>query len=314
MAAKHTQYSIYDAPPPKHWYQKKFRLGWFSAAVLSLTLLGFGGIVALDKIEIKADTLASQSTNTEKQKKITNDLFAPKTENIVDMQSVLDAWAKDHDGQEWGVVARSVEGPTFDASINADATFASNSLRKLYTVLPLYDQFTTEQRGVERIERNGTKLSMTTCLSLMIRLSDSMCGEGVDQYINWTTANSLLKKSGFNNTVFTNNQTVNTSAKDTARLLQKLQTGSIATGEDQTKVLQSLREQYWRQGIPEGCPGCVVANKSARYDESRHDVAIVRHSQGAYVLTIITRSGTDQQIAELAGKVQQKIIDTANVR
>lgn len=309
MAAKYKQYSLYDTPPPRHWYQRKPKLGWFSGAVLSLTFMGFAGFAVLDRIELDDDVLAAETTERASATPKKPDLFSTQAENIVDVQAVLDKWAKDHDGQQWGVVAKSVRGPTFDASINPDLQFKSTSLHKLFSMVPIFQQLSPEKRATTQLSVAGSTKQFAACLSLMIRLSDAACSQAVGEHIDWSKADAQLSQQGYKKSLFIEQDTVETSPANTAALLYALNEGKLAAGDDQTKLLKSMREQYWRAGIPAGCPGCTVANKSAQHDTTTHDVAIVQYRGGTYILAIFSKNGSHSQVAELAGKIHQQIMD-----
>ncbi len=230
-------------------------------------------------------------------------------QNIVDVQSVLDTWAAENPQQQWGIVVKSLEGPTFSASLNNDKEFRSASIYKLFLTLPLFNQVPVEHQQGTMVTVNGKQKSLATCVDLMLRVSNNECGEAVGYYVNWQKADKVLAERGFTHTVFGKSSYLKTSAGDTAAFLESLY-GDMFNRTARETIMASLKQQRWRDGIPSGCPGCVVANKTGSIDNVMHDAAIVEYQGGTYVLTIFSEGGSFKQIAQLTGQIQQRILDT----
>jgi beta-lactamase class A len=234
----------------------------------------------------------------------------PDIENIIDLQPILDKWNKDHPGQKWAAVAKSVSGPSFEARLNADQQFESASIYKLFLTEPLFDQIPVEQQPKINVSINGSQKSIATCVDLMLRLSNNECGEALGNYVSWAKAGDMLKKQGFNHTSFGKNG-IKTSAGDTAGFLEKLN-GDMFTRTAKDTIMKSLYQQRYRDGIPAGCPGCTVANKTGQINDVVHDAALVQYKGGSYVLVIFSQNGNFKQIAQLTGQIQQKILDSTS--
>lgn len=303
-------YKLGQALPPQHWYQK--RVGWFGRSIvvfLVIALVGLtGGIVTVlrnDKQSLAAETSQSARLSKSKPTLATN----PGIENIVDIQPILDKWNTDHPNQKWAVVARSITGPSIDARLNSEREFESASIYKLFLTLPLFTQIPAEQQSKINVSVNGGQKSIATCVDLMLRLSNNECGESVGYYVNWKKADTLLKQNGFNHTLFNQSSALKTSAGDTAAFLEGLN-GDMFTRPAKDAIMKSLYQQRYRDGIPAGCPGCVVANKTGQINDVVHDAAIVQYKGGSYVLVIFSENGNFKQIAQLTGQIQQQILDS----
>lgn len=302
-------YHIYQTPPPRHWYQRS--IGWFGksfAVALLLSVAGFG-LLGHEITSDKAKTLAAESTQQGLQKSSAKTLPEPTAENIVDLQPILDKWSADHPGQKWGIVAKSIDGPSFEARLNSDTEFQSASIYKLFLTLPLFNQIAAEHQKGTMVTVNGAKRSIATCVDLMLRISNNECGEAMGDYINWQKADTVLHEKGFGHTTIGESSYLRTSPGDTASFLAGLQ-GDMFNRTARDTILTSLKQQRWREGIPAGCPGCSVANKTGAIDSVMHDAGIVEYSSGTYVLVIFSENGSFQQIAELTGQLQQKILET----
>ena len=305
-------YRLGQTPPPKHWYQKQ--VGWFGhfvAAFFIVGLVGFVGATATihgkDRQALAAQTSQSAKLHGAKSPIATN----PNIENIIDLQPILDAWNADHPGQKWAVAAKSISGPTFEARLNAEREFESASIYKLFLTLPLFMQIPVEQQPNINVMVNGSQKSIASCVDLMLRLSNNECGESIGYYVNWKKADIALKQHGFSHTIFAQKSGLKTSAGDTATFLEKLH-GDMFTRTAKEVIMKSLHQQRWRDGIPAGCPGCTVANKTGQIHDVVHDAALVQYKGGTYVLVIFSENGSFKQIAQLTGQIQQKILDSTS--
>ena len=306
-----TYYRLGQTPPPQHWYQK--RMGWFGRFMTALIVIGVVGYSGASQIIHRKDQQAltaqtSQSTALNSPKQTLSD--NPDIENIVDLQPILDKWNKDHPGQKWAAVAKSLNGPSFEARLNADQQFESASIYKLFLTLPLFTQIPVEQQPNINVSVNGSQKTIATCVDLMLRLSNNECGESIGNYVNWKKADTTLKKSGFSHTEFQKSG-IKTSAGDTASFLEQLN-GDMFTRTAKDIIMKSLYQQRYRDGIPAGCPGCIVANKTGQIDDVVHDAAIVKYKGGSYVLVIFSENGNFKQIAQLTGQIQQEILDSTS--
>lgn len=304
-----TYYRLGQTPPPRHWYQK--RVGWFGRLVITLIMIsvvGYGGasevIHRKDQQALAAQASQPTKLNSSKQALTANS----EIENIVNLQPILDKWNKEHPNQKWAVVAKSVSGPSFEAKVNADQQFESASIYKLFLTLPLFNQIPVEQQPKINVSVNGGQKSIATCVDLMLRLSNNECGESIGYYVNWSKAGDMLKRKGFTHTSFTKSG-IKTSAGDTASFLEQLN-GDMFTRTGKDTIMKSLYQQRYRDGIPAGCPGCVVANKTGQINDVVHDAALVQYKGGSYVLVIFSQNGSFKQIAQLTGQIQQEILNS----
>lgn len=231
------------------------------------------------------------------------------TPQIVDLQPVLDAWAKQNPKQQWGIVAKSLSGAEFQAQLNADRRFRSASLYKLFLLQPLFNRYTLAQQQATSVNLGATNRSMAACVDLMLRLSDNPCGEAVAGKLGWTKVTKELKGNGYINTDFSKGDAPVTSAADTALFLERL--NSVMLDEpSKATVMKSLLTQKWNKGIPAGCSGCVVANKTGSLGSVMNDAAIVQYQGGSYVLVVLSEGGSFKQIAELTKQIQTAINTT----
>ncbi len=228
------------------------------------------------------------------------------TPQIVDLQPVLDTWAAGHPKQQWGVSVKSLSGKEFQAELNSDKQFRSASLYKLFLVQPLFAKYSLAQQQTTSVKVGESTRSLASCVDVMLRLSDNPCGEAVAGKLGWTKVSRELKAAGYTKTDLSKADAIVTSAGDTTRYLEQLN-GAMLDEASKAVVMNSLLKQKWNQGIPAGCPGCTVANKTGSIPSITHDAAIVQYAGGTYVITILSEGGTFKQIAELTAQIQAAI-------
>lgn len=306
-------YRYGQMPAPKAWHRR--RIGWFGH---SLTLAMFMVLIGMswtahDVIlhSLKENASQAQIPQPLNPSTLTAGSTLMPATNIVNLQPVLDAWAKDHPKQQWGIVVKSLDGPAFDARIQPNQQFEAASVYKLFLTLPLFDKVPVERQLSTMITVGGAQRSIADCVDLMLKASDNACGEAIGAYLNWKKVDTAVKKAGYTKTDFASSKnSVRTSAADAANFLVAMENGLFNRPATQT-IMHNLLGQKYRSGIPAGCPGCTVANKTGDANNVVHDAGIVTYSKGKYVLVVMSRDGSFKQIAQLTGQLQQKILDTA---
>ena len=235
---------------------------------------------------------------------------APAAQNFIDIQPVLDAWGKSHPKQQWGVVVKSLDGPSFAASYQADRQFELASIYKLYLVVPLFQKVPLEKQSTTYVTVAGKKVSIADCLDRMIRNSDNACGEAIGSYVGWTKSTKLLKQMGFTHTSIVRNTggILVSTPSDTVQLLEQLH-GSLLPAAAREKVLSIMSQQRYRLGVPAGCPDCQVADKVGWLATATNDAAIVKYSGGTYVLSIYSNNNSNfPAIADLTRQIHAAIL------
>ena len=306
-------YTFGQALPPKHWYQKS--VGWFGKSVLGLAVFGMGvyyiGVPAYhDRVNVN---LSSKINKLSESPATVKPIEDKTPDNIVEIQSVLDNWQATHKGEKWAVVARSISGPSFDAQLNVDQQFNSASIYKLFLTLPLYEKLPADKQNTTNIFVDGKSESIAECVDVMLRLSNNECGEALGAYVGWDKISKSLKQNKFNNTSF-GGSGIKTTVADTATFLERLSVSDLFDNKSRDFIMSSLSRQKWRDGIPSGCPGCNVANKTGQIEDVTHDAGIVRYQSGSYVLVIFSEKGSFKEISQLTGQIQQKILDTTSAK
>ena len=215
------------------------------------------------------------------------------------MQALLSYWAQSNPGQ-WGVVMRDFNG-TISAGVNPARPFQSVSIYKLYVGYVVYAKADSGQLSLQSMTSVGQ--SVGTCLEVMIVRSDNPCGEALGNMVGWSANDGVLRAQGFSGTSLAGSDP-KTTAQDAATYMVKLQNGLLLAAGSRAAMLDKLGRNIYRFGIPAGSPGIYVADKVGNLNGYNHDVAIVYHPKGAYVLSVLSEGSSPAKIRELATQVR----------
>jgi beta-lactamase class A len=224
------------------------------------------------------------------------------------VQAVLDAWSASHSSGQWSVEVQGLGDDKTQAAINPNIKYDPASVFKLYFTYTLFQNYSIDSLSKNFVTVQGRgSVSMKDCLDLMIKNSDNPCGEAMGNRLGWGKTTKALQKIGILNTDLNNLSGLTTTATDINLFLQKLNAGQLMSADDQQYLINLMQQQKYRQGIPAGCSGCVVADKTGDLGFVRHDVGIVHYPGGSYTLTIMTNGASYGQIAQLSAQVQDAI-------
>jgi len=219
---------------------------------------------------------------------------------IVDggLESLLSQWEAAHPDKDWSVaVQRLGEKPT-SAYLNADEQMEGASLYKLFLLKGLNEKVKFSQWGKTYVSGRTVK----SCVEAMIRYSDNPCAVAISKMIDWRQLDGRLQALGMSGTEF-NSDTPVVTARDTALLLQLLNDGQFLESEAENLVLTSMYKQYYRKAIPAGVVGCETYNKTGDLNGHKHDAAIVKCGDLTYTVVIMSKGGTDAELAELSKSI-----------
>jgi hypothetical protein len=304
-------YRIGQKPEKKGWWRKN--TGWFGQALvllLSVGLLGFGWTARESFVASMSEQLESQITPQDTPLSTVQPIVpgVRQANNIVNMQSVVADWAKTHPSQKWSIVVRSIDGPMFDASYKPETPFASAEVYKLMLVQPLLTQLPVANHWRTTVTVDRTKKPVVRCLEAMLKTADDACATAIGSYVGWEKATNILKEAGYQRTDLANKGQPVTTTGDMAAYMQSLR-GSMLDAKANKAVFTALQQRTNKQGLAQGCPGCVYSGMSGQNGGIIADAEIVQHAKGSYVLVVFSDGGTYEQLAKLSGKVHQRIID-----
>ncbi len=230
---------------------------------------------------------------------------APPSGSEDELTPLLQAWIKQHPDQQWSVVYRDLEGNQQSVSVNGDQTYYAASLYKLLLMYPLLQKTPVSQFSKVQVFADNTPRSLQDCVTAMLRVSDNACGEAVADYVGWAKADSVLHAAGYKGINLNRNLQVTPQAA--VDYLADLYTGKLVNTQSERFTMSILQTQKYRSGIPAGCSGCQVADKTGDNEGYLHDVGIVADGTHTYALGIFSKGGSYQQVAELASIVHRQV-------
>lgn len=261
----------------------------------ALVLLGYAVYLLFAPDEVSSPPSVQQTVQPQPNN-------SPKTEpekpTLVDVQPVIDAWAKNQNGS-YSVVVYDLDNEQIVAKVNKDKVYFAASIYKLYVA---YEGYLAAQHGeyaLDELYLNGQ--TRGECLDKMIRESDSPCAEKLWNELGKEATTQKLKTYGITETSMTG---ITTTAQDTATLLARIWNGEKLSEENKQKFLDSMKTQpdRYRRGLPSGFPAnTTVYNKVGwNLDQEWHDTAIISLPNNRnYVVTVFTENVGLSNVREL---------------
>jgi beta-lactamase class A len=174
-------------------------------------------------------------------------------------------------------------------SLNADRVFTAASTYKLFTALSMF--------------RSG---NVPGCFEDMIINSANACPQEFLGGYGYSRSTEDAHSIGAYSTDFVKNG-MQTTASDLALYLQKLYSGTLLAPDQSARLLNAMKTQRYRQGIPAGVgERGVVADKVGFLDGLLHDAGIVYSEKGNYICVIMTDGQSWGEIASIARLIQDK--------
>ena len=187
-------------------------------------------------------------------------------------------------------------------STSGDVSYHPASTYKMYVAYALLKRIERGEMTWSQASANGT---VSHCFDLMILHSDNTCAEWFGSTIGWRTISSEIRALGLTNTstVYGGQRS---TANDETLFLLKLQQGTILRDTERDKLLDVMKRQVYRAGIPAGV-GVSVADKVGFLDGDLHDSAIIYSPKQTYVMTIMTSGSSWSEIADAASQIQVQL-------
>ncbi|HEX8762580.1 MAG TPA: serine hydrolase [Candidatus Saccharimonadales bacterium] len=137
------------------------------------------------------------------------------------------------------------------------------------------------------------------CFEVMIVKSDNPCAKALGDKIGWQKVEDMMKGLGLSSTELS--PSLSTTSADLALFNYKLANGTLLDSGQSAKLLDVMKRQVYRSGIPAGT-GVTVADKVGFIDSYIHDAAIV-YGPKTYSLTIMTSGASWATIADMAKQI-----------
>lgn len=193
----------------------------------------------------------------------------------------------------------------------SDGTAISANGTKRYHPASTYKMYVAYS-FLKRIENGSIKWddpatagkNMSQCFDVMIINSDNTCAEWLGDKIGWSNIQNEVRALGLSNTSTIRGGMYSTTEDETL-FLHKLQYGNILGTAERDRLLDVMKRQVYRAGIPAGVR-VTVADKVGFLDGKLHDTAIVYGSK-TYTLTIMSQGSSWAQVADAARQINEQL-------
>jgi beta-lactamase class A len=208
-------------------------------------------------------------------------------------------------GKAYAISVIDLTGKGNNLSINATRVFTAASTYKLYVA---YSMLLAVESGEVTWDTplNGTTLAV--CFDRMIVNSDNDCPKA---WLNWKTYQRVtqeVRSIGAGSTCLGCSNGQSTTTQDLANFLNKIYNGSILTADSRARLIDAMKRNVYRQGIPKGIGvNGTVADKVGFLNGLLHDAAIVYSNKGNYIMVIMTDGSSWGSIAETAQAIYQRL-------
>lgn len=216
------------------------------------------------------------------------------------LQSLLEYWTSTNRGQ-YSIDLRSLNG-RIEANINPNKLFPSVGVYRLFIASMIYGKISANSLSYSTITQTGQNVEV--CLDRMVRESNDGCTNALGALIGWGASDQQLLAQGFESTTLTEGAGL-TTANDMSDWMTKLMMGSITSKSQADSLAKIMMRSNARSGIPAGSVGMSVASKSGAQGRLKHDVGIIYHPSGTYVLTILSEGSDFNLIADLAREINE---------
>ena len=219
------------------------------------------------------------------------------------LQALLDDLVKQKG--DYSISVRQLGGSGWSASARGGVVYHPASTYKLFVAYAVLKRVESGQLKWDDQATNGR--TVAACFDTMIINSDNVCAEWFGDTIGWKAITAMIQSVGVSKatSLYAANGFAAT-ADDEALFLAKLQSGQLLSLESTDRLLDVMKRQVYRSGIPAGV-GVSVADKVGFLNGLLHDAAIVYTPSGTYVIVIMTSGSSWSQIADAARQIHTQL-------
>jgi beta-lactamase class A len=197
----------------------------------------------------------------------------------------------------YGIAVMELGGRSGKANGNKQYTAASTY--KLFVAYAVFKEIDAGTMHWTDGVVNG--MNVEQCFDAMIVKSDNPCAKTLGDNIGWGKIDGQMDGLGLTSTNVASGNML-TTASDLALFLYKLENGTLVSSTHRARLLDAMKRQIYRSGIPAGT-GVSVADKVGFIDGLLHDAGIVYGPKRSYVLVIMSNGSSWSQLADAAKQV-----------
>lgn len=255
-----------------------------------------------NSLDVNLPTLATEIQATKATDKFDLASVVPVT-SAEGLQKLVESFASSQ-GVPFKVSVIEISGKQRTAAFGQNDSMKTASTYKLFAAY-------SALKGIERGQYSfGTQTGQGTldyCLQQMILVSDNNCGEAVGGLIGWTALTNQAHAAGFTSTILndaTPDGNLRSTASDEANFLKKLQNGQLLAVDHTKYLLDLMKRQIFRSGIPAGSRGAAVADKiGTLLTGVTDDAGIVYGPKSTYVIVVMSGASNFNSINALSAQV-----------
>ena len=228
------------------------------------------------------------------------------------LQAKINTWIATHNGV-YQVAIVELGGQGREASYNVNQQTVMASTYKTFLAYTAYKLAESGSLDLNSALYGGKNIEQ--CIATMIINSDNDCAVALGRKIGWAKADQIIAAAGFNNVKLNNydssgnlNSDKMVNAKEQAKFIAQLSAGSLISGQNTNKLLGYMKNQVYRNGIPAGSRGAVVADKVGFLYNYLHDVGVVYETKSTYAIVVMSEGSSWSNIKDLS----QAIYDFMN--
>jgi beta-lactamase class A len=197
----------------------------------------------------------------------------------------------------FGISVMEINGRSSNA--NGDKQFIAASTYKLFVS---YVWFKRVEAGKASWSDTINGQRADKCFEIMIVNSDNPCAKAFAAAVGgWSVVDASMKSIGLRHTSLTT-ANLYTTANDLSYFMYRLENGTLVPGADRTRLIDLMKRQVYRDGIPAGTK-TTVADKVGFVDGYLNDAGIVYAHKGTYVMVIMSYGSTWAQVADAAKQI-----------
>ncbi|MCL1840058.1 class A beta-lactamase-related serine hydrolase [Candidatus Saccharibacteria bacterium] len=216
-------------------------------------------------------------------------------------ENLLAAIKSQIDGRtgSFGVQLIELDGEYRMAGINQQVQFTAASTYKLFVAYSVLLAIDSGSWGWEDVVLGGRTVAV--CFEAMIVASSNECAEAMYKKYGTRRINEDIRAVGLSSQSGWIDGYPKVTAFDLAKFLGKLEMGELPiSAESRERLIDAMKRDKYRWGIPSGLEGMEVANKTEELYALVHDAAIVYSPKGTYVLVVLTDRSNRAMIADVA--------------
>jgi hypothetical protein len=288
---------------PDKYKRNQFVLAGVLTAILVLALIAF--FIYLSNVNNSATPVTTTEISERVNESEQSDEISQTEFDSAGLQKIVDDWSSSNAGES-SIVIADIDGNVI-ASNNQEVVYFAASIYKLYVAYAGYQQIDNGTVDPEELYLNGN--TRAECLDLMIRESDSPCGEKLWTELGKEELTTQLKEYGIKNTSMTG---ITTTAEDAGLILSMIERGEGLSDASRKAFLDSMKTQdaLYRRGLPSGFSDDVIVYNKVGWNELKewHDTAILEFSDGRkLIVTVFTDSVGISPIVELAKSIEMNV-------